>query len=382
MKHWNDILASSNGAIIAWAASRPWAEAMRHCLQDAVWHAEGDVWTHTLLVCGEVEKLPEYRDLPRSSQLALLFTALLHDAGKPATTHIEPETGRTRSPRHSVVGESLARGILRELQCPLEERERIARLVRYHGRPVFLLDKEAPEAEVIRHSWLVPNDLLHLFTLADYRGRDTAENTREESMLYFWKDLAKELGCYADPYPFVNDQARFLFYRDSLSDLFFVPHEHHRSSVILMSGIPGTGKDTWLERHHPGLPVVSLDNIRRRMGIEPTDNQGHVIQAAREECRVHLRAGRDFAFNATNVTASLRRKWIDLCHDYEARIHITYLEPPLPTILRQNQDREHAVPERVIRHLLEKTDIPTVAEAHSVTWLTGAERGQLCWQCP
>ena len=82
------------------------------------------------------------------------------------------------------------------------------------------------------------------------------------------------------------------------------------------------------------------------------------------------------------MTASLRRKWIDLCHDYEARIHITYLEPPLPTILRQNQDREHAVPERVIRHLLEKTDIPTVAEAHSVAWLTGAESGQLCWQCP
>ena len=37
--------------------------------------------------------------------------------------------------------------------------------------------------------------------------------------------------------------------------------------------------------------------------LDATDNQGEVIQTAREQCREHLRAGRDFAFNATNTTA-------------------------------------------------------------------------------
>ena len=39
---WGDVLAFSNGEILAWAESQPWL-AMSECQQDAEWHAEGDV---------------------------------------------------------------------------------------------------------------------------------------------------------------------------------------------------------------------------------------------------------------------------------------------------------------------------------------------------
>ena len=32
-----------------------------------------------------------------------------------------------------------------------------------------------------------------------------------------------------------------------------------------MSGMPGVGKDTWIRRHLPGWPVVSLDDLRQRL---------------------------------------------------------------------------------------------------------------------
>jgi len=51
-----------------------------------------------------------------------------------------------------------------------------------------------------------------------------------------------------------------------------------------MSGLPGSGKDTWLERNHPKLPVVSPDSIRADLDVDATDNPGKVIQAAREQC--------------------------------------------------------------------------------------------------
>ena len=116
--------------------------------------------------------------------------------------------------------------------------------------------------------------------------------------------------------------------------------------VTLMSGLPGAGKDTWLARHRSQLPVVSLDAVRDDLDLDARDNQGEVIQAAREQCRAHLRAGLDFAFNATNITRQVRRRWIDLFADYGARIEIAYLEPELATILARNKRRKHPVPEK------------------------------------
>src|SRR5690606_14812756 len=101
---WKHIEKAANGDILAWAEKQPWAEPMRRCQQEPEWHAEGDVWTHTVMVWQEVERLEGYANLSRADQILLLFTALLHDSGKPATTHLDPESGRLRSPRHSIVG--------------------------------------------------------------------------------------------------------------------------------------------------------------------------------------------------------------------------------------------------------------------------------------
>lgn len=369
MKTWAEILEASNDNLLDWAEAQDWAEPMRRCGQDAEWYAEGDVWTHTRLVFEQVARLPEYPSLRRAEQLTLLFVALLHDAGKPATTVLDPESGRIRSPKHSLVGAALAREVLRDLECDLRSRELIVQLVRYHGRPPYLLEYPNPEGEVIRLSWLLSNHLLYLFALADTRGRRTHATTRAEEAPHLWREVAGEHDCLRAGYPFVNDQARFLFYRNALSSLHYTPHEDYSCTVTLLCGLPGAGKDTWLAQERPGLPVVSLDQVRQELAIEPTDNQGTVLQAAREQCRVHLRARRDFAFNATNLTALVRRQWVDLFVDYGARIAMVYLEPPLATVLRQNKERAKSVPERVIRRLHEKTEIPTIAEAHSVEWL-------------
>ena len=171
---------------------------------------------------------------------------------------------------------------------------------------------------------------------------------------------------------FANDQARFLFYRESLSSLHYEPREEYSCTVTFMSGLPGAGKDTWLARSRSGVPVVSLDDLREELGIDVTENQGTVIQAAREGCREHLRARRDFAFNATNTVLQTRRRWIDLFADYRARIELVYLEPPLATIFERNERRDRRVPKLVIERLLEKTEPPTWAEAHSVK-LVGQE---------
>ena len=76
MKTWAEIRRASTEQILAWADDQVWARAMAGCQQDAEWHAEGDVWTHTRMVIAEVERLPEWPALDRNAQLKLLFTAL------------------------------------------------------------------------------------------------------------------------------------------------------------------------------------------------------------------------------------------------------------------------------------------------------------------
>ena len=372
--NWEALKLASLDDITAWAESQPWCRAMAQCAQDAEWHSEGDVWTHTKMVLRQLVELEDWPSLTAHEQTVLTFTALLHDVAKPLTTEVDTETGRVRSPKHAVKGEHVARAVLRELGCDLTTREEIARLVRYHGRPAFLLEREEPTHEVVRLSWLVSNRLLYLFALADTRGRDTDSMTRPEENLHFWKMMAEDTDCFDKPYPFATDHARFTFFRQREPNLHYVPHEEFSCTVTLMSGLPGSGKDTWLGRSRGDLPTVSLDEIRSELEIDPTDDQGKVAQLAKERCREFLRAGTPFAFNATNSMRQARGRWLDLFADYNARIEIVYLEPPFESLLRQNKARSKAVPEPVIRKLADKCEPPTWMECHDLIVSEGGDQ--------
>jgi predicted kinase len=365
---WDSLSEASLDDILAWSGDQPWCRAMANCQQDADWHAEGDVWTHTKMVCRQLRQLDEWASLTPYECLVLIFTAVFHDAGKPLTSQIDAVTGRITSPKHAIKGEHVSRAVLRDIGCPLPIREEIARMVRFHGKPAFLLERSNPNREVVTHSWWVSNRLLFLFTLADTRGRKTAEMSRPEENLHLWKMVAEENDCFTQPYPFANDHGRFLYFRRPDSNLFFVPHEEYRCTVTMMSGLPGSGKDTWLVMNRPDLPIVSLDDLRDELKVDATDDQGGVIQLARERCRELLRSRKSFAFSATNILRQTRQRWIDLFADYGARIEIVYVEPPLERIMRQNRERVQTAPESVILHLAAKCEPPTWAEAHHLVF--------------
>jgi predicted kinase len=318
------------------------------------------------MVCAQLPMLAEWPELTPQERTVLIFTALFHDAAKPLTSQVDPTTGRITSPKHAIKGEHLARTVLRNLACDLAVREEIARMVRFHGRPAFLLEKSNPANEVVALSWSVSNKLLYLFALADTRGRNTAERGRPEENLHYWKMLAEEHNCFDRPFPFGNDQARFQFFRHSEPNLHYVPHEAYCCTVTMMSGLPGSGKDTWLAKLRGDLPVVSLDDVREELGVAATENQGQVAQLARERCRELLRARTSFAFNATNLLRQTRQRWIDLFADYNARIEMVYVEPPLPVVLDQNKRRKRLVPEDVILALANKLEPPTWTETHGL----------------
>ena len=107
--------------------------------------------------------------------------------------------------------------------------------------------------------------VLSPMTRSSSRRRSTvptsASMSRPEENLHYWKLLAEENGCYDRPYPFTSDHARFVFFRQREPNLYYVPHEDFACDVTVLSGLPGSGKDTWLQRNGPDLTMVSLEGI-------------------------------------------------------------------------------------------------------------------------
>jgi hypothetical protein len=101
--NWQEIKQASLDDILTWAESQPWCRAMAACAQDAQWHSEGDVWTHTKMLCQQLVGLSEWPTLASDERTVLTFTALFHDAAKPLTSEADPETGRITSPKHAVM---------------------------------------------------------------------------------------------------------------------------------------------------------------------------------------------------------------------------------------------------------------------------------------
>ena len=354
-------------------------EKLRETWQNPLYHGEGDVYTHTQMVVRELFAQAGFFSLDEQQKTVLFLAALLHDIGKARTTRLE--NGAWVSPHHASTGSQTVRTFLWQ-DCglcgtpeALALRETVCALVRCHMLPVYLMANPEPE-RIVRKTAAVGElapgftwNLLCRLAEADVRGR-VADDIDECIMNISLARLqAEEAGCLNGPYAFRNVCARhaWLNGRNLAADqTLFDPSW---GEVILLSGLPGTGKDTWMLANVPELPSVSLDRIRLEMGIRPTDEQGAVVQAAQERARGFLRQKQPFVWNATNLTRETRSKLVGLFERYGARVRIVYLETDGETRAFRNMSRPLPVPEGTVARMLEKTVPPMPDEAQSVDWV-------------
>ena len=211
-------------------------------------------------------------------------------------------------------------------------------------------------------------DRLALLAEADVRGRQATDIAGLLDRIELFRELCHAERCLCAPRAFCSPHARFLYARGRWPHIDYAPFEDFRSDVVLTSGLPGAGKDHWIGKHLADRPAVSLDAIRRRLGIDAAGNQGRVRQEARRQAREYLRRGEPFVWNATNVSRRLRDACVELFVAYKARVRIVYVEVPPVLLKKQNRDRPAAVPDRVLERLLERWEVPDPFEAHRVEY--------------
>ncbi len=99
----------------------PQVKAFQGVAQPPEYHPEGDVWTHILIMLGEL-----HRPSP-----TLALGVLLHDVGKPPTFRV---ADRIRFDGHAEVGAKMTKKLLSGLKFPNEDVERVTSLVANHMR--------------------------------------------------------------------------------------------------------------------------------------------------------------------------------------------------------------------------------------------------------
>ena len=174
------------------------------------------------------------------------------------------------------------------------------------------------------------------------------------------------MACLSQAKRFASAHSRFLYFRKENRPADYEAFDDWTGAATLLSGMPGPGKDSWLAARAVGSEVVSLDALRRELGVDPRDAQGPVVAEARKRARIALRAQRPIIWNAINLSRRVRGQVVDLFAAYKAKVNMVYLESAEAEVNRRNDSREQAVPAKAIARMLDRWEPPDLTECHDL----------------
>jgi len=301
------------------------------------YHQEGDVWTHTMMVCKQAESMP----------YEVQIAALLHDIGKPYTRKVNPKNSRVSFFNHDAVSAFMSLGVLNreELGLSREQKIEIFNLIAFHTQ-IFKLDL----TQLAKLRSLSSTFLQNLFLLghADHEGRFHAHE-----------------GSDIPSYESISGVSSTDRLRDTTKE------------VHILCGLPASGKSTYvhtLKKENVKTYVVSRDyfieNLHHNMSyveafkacdqkwVDKKLNQ--LFMGAKEEDRVVV--------DMTHMSKKSRRK--SLSHfgsDYKKICHVFLTD--LPTIKLRNSERHgKVIDERVYDRMMKSFYPPTYEEFDEIIY--------------
>ena len=135
-----------------------------------------------------------------------------------------------------------------------------------------------------------------------------------------------------------------------------------RPSLILLVGIPGSGKTTYANTYMECTPNVihlSSDAIRKELyGDENIQgNPAEVFSLMQKRAIKALNDGDDVVYDATNITRKDRASIIKICPQF-VKIEAHIIWTPIETCIKQDASRDRTVGKEVIDRMLKRFQAP------------------------
>ncbi len=176
----------------------PELKALITCVQDPIYHPEGDVWIHTMMCLDELSRILKEENIEDEYRKLYLFYGILcHDLGKPFCT--KEINGKITSHKHEALGIEPTISFLSKLTNEKKFIEIVCSLVKNHLTPFQLYLSESSLKAIKRLSLKVNIEDLCLVCLADCLGRTIKDKEKCPKATSWLLEKAKELDIHNVP---------------------------------------------------------------------------------------------------------------------------------------------------------------------------------------
>ena len=134
--------------------------------------------------------------------------------------------------------------LLAKLGADLSAREEVVRIIESHQLPFFAIDQGSPAARLHRLAEVARPSLVARVAEADARGRVAVDQARLLDQIELFRELARDEGVLRGARPFASPLARYTYFHRPETPRDYVPHDATWGEVVVLSGLPASGKDT------------------------------------------------------------------------------------------------------------------------------------------
>ena len=335
-------------------------QALKKTKQSKHWHKEGNAYNHTLLVANKMhhiinEYLPSMSDRDKK---ILMISALCHDLGKATTTYFNEEDKDWHCKSHGAAGERITRNLLFD-EPDYWMREEICWLVRWHMEFHHFIDKpQIKQLEALQKLSMGISTIQKLLILnvADTLGSISKENTIEsvEEKVDTIKIMATNNSCYTKPYYTTKNKSPFNMY--------------------VLIGVPGCGKNTYIQNFFPNIESISRDDIREEMldGVIKGrkllfDNTKEAIVSDIVNSRIKAccEQKKSFIINQTNLKKKYREQLKEQANKYGSP-NIIYVYIEAPSIAECKRRRGNGKWDSIIDRMWGEFEFPDRSECNEL----------------
>ena len=358
--------------------------ALRLTQQNPRYHAEGNVWNHTLMV---LEKFHEYiaaHQLSQEDQEVLYWACLLHDIGKPkVTTWMK---NRWISWGHEKAGVPIARDILlQHPEIPLHQRSKILDLVRWHHVPLRWGLKgrrmDAYQALATRTDLR----LLGIFGLLDIQGRISEHQEKIIKLVStFNTDIVPEIEDNMGSYDKIQHQYREAslptknLLWDSLesnnihtiSDLLkqdVSSYSYQSKSCFITIGVPRSGKTEYLRTHYREYEYLNLSQLEPILPLpQDAPEPPYAFERMKQLISEKLYQSEGLVIDGRNLHPIWRKKLVNFIRSSGTAVKYLFFERTLSEVLEKNQEYDTPLDEKDVRDAYDYLHMPHPWEAHEL----------------
>ena len=345
---------SENGEInwVKLCETYPEFEKLKNVPQSPKWHAEGNAFIHTQNVYNEMLKILLRENVTDDTTFYLsLLIALFHDIGK---GNCIIEDGKCLSQGHEEKSVKIARKLTWGM--PPQHKLFFYEAIRWHDfrYRFYELKPKRQYSEVKK--------LLGIYRRSGIRDGFIYKVNFFKVLEYIWEaDINGSISETKDDINQIKKDFR------NMIDIICVDE---KKIIYMLCGLPGSGKNYFIDKYFIEIDTISRDDIRIDLGIEngigTEEQEKEVTKIEESMINDYIEQRRTFIINDTNLKLEYRQKIYDIARKNGYKVELIYIERPLEEIKKvRSGDRW----EKVINRMIEGMDYPTPNECDIVKYL-------------